>query len=280
MRTSRLAVTAATLAGLVFALAMPAGAQTPPPAGNRDFFVPPQGQPRPAAPPQAAPRPAQPQATRPPQTAPMPPGQDDQQLVQIPMPPVPDLPPLPKGASPPAAVMGVIGVPDVMRASLAAQAVDRILGERREKLNDDAQKEQEAWRAMQQALANERAKLSPEQIRAREKELNDRITNAQRQFRDRNRIVQEQTQYALNAIQSSLIAVIRQVAEARGMNIVLHRAQVALNVNEFDITDQVAEQLNKILPMVIVPPDGVSPVAQATAPAAPAQPAAAPGPRR
>jgi hypothetical protein len=63
---------------------------------------------------------------------------------------------------------------------------------------------------------------------------------------------------------------------------------VALNVSEFDITDQVTQQLNKILPAVTIPPDGVSPVAQApipppivpaaaTAPtptAAPAQPAA------
>jgi hypothetical protein len=37
---------------------------------------------------------------------------------------------------------------------------------------------------------------------------------------------------------------------------------VALNVNQFDITDQVTEQLNKILPSVLIPPDGVSPVAQ------------------
>ncbi len=43
------------------------------------------------------------------------------------------------------------------------------------------------------------------------------------------------------------------------MNLVLHRQQVALNVNEFDITEQVAEQMNKILPTVIIPPDGVEP---------------------
>ncbi len=77
-----------------------------------------------------------------------------------------------------------------------------------------------------------------------------------------------------------LVAVIRQVAESRGMNLVLHRAQVALNVNEFDITDQVAEQLNKLLPSVDVPPDGVSPsaAAAAAAKAGGATPAAASAP--
>jgi Skp family chaperone for outer membrane proteins len=42
------------------------------------------------------------------------------------------------------------------------------------------------------------------------------------------------------------------------MNLVLHRAQVALNVNEFDITQQVTEQLNKILPSVTIPPEGAA----------------------
>ena len=67
---------------------------------------------------------------------------------------------------------------------------------------------------------------------------------------------------------------IRQVAESHGINLVLHRAQVALNVNEFDITDQVTEQLNRLLPAVTIPPEGVSPNTTASAPVA--TPAAAP----
>ncbi len=178
---------------------------------------------------------------------------------QVQLPPVPDLPPLPRGASPPAAVIGVLAVPDVMRASVAAQAVQKVVGERRQKLNDDAQKEQALWRDMNQTLTAERGKLSAEQVRTKERELQDRITNAQRSFRERNQIVQDAAQFAFAQIERSLIAVIRQVAEAHGMNLVLHRAQVALNVNEFDITDQVAAQLNAILPAVAIPPDGQSP---------------------
>jgi Skp family chaperone for outer membrane proteins len=193
------------------------------------------------------------------------------------MPPVPELPPLPRAAAPPSVVVGIIGVPEVMRASAAAQQIDRVIGERREKLNEEAQKEQQSWRDLQQALAGQRASLSPEQIRNKEKELQDRITNAQRSFQARNRIIQEAAQYGLNQIQASLIGVIRQVAESHGMNLVLHRAQVALNVNEFDITDQVGEQLNRLLPSVTIPPEGVSPNAQAGAAGAPAAtPAAAP----
>jgi Skp family chaperone for outer membrane proteins len=272
-------------------------ALTPARAQGQDFFVPGQGRPaQPAQPSRPTTRPAPSrQVQQPPQVTPQPPpplpspggmqGADADQQISPPvqLPPVPDLPPLPKGTPPPAPVIGVMGVPEVMRASSAAQQVEKIIGERREKLNQDAQREQGVWREMQQALANDRGKLSPEQIRTRERELQDRITNAQKQFRDRNRIIQEAAQYALGQIERTLIAVIRQVAESRGMNLVLHRAQVALNINEFDITDQVGEQLNKLLPSVEIPPDGVSPAAAPAAgkPAAPAAaPAAATPPKR
>jgi Skp family chaperone for outer membrane proteins len=207
---------------------------------------------------------------------------DQDSVPQVQLPPVPELPPLPRTASPPTAVIGVMGVPEVMRASTAAQLVDRVIGERREKLNQDAQTEQAAWRDLQQQLSAQRSTMSPEQIRTKERELQERITNAQKQFRERNRIIQEAAQYGVGQIERMLVAVIRQVAESRGMNLVLHRAQVALNVNEFDITDQVAQQLNKIMPTVTIPPDGVSPstLPVKPAPTTPAAPAPAAGPRR
>jgi len=266
-------------AGLLIPLA-PAAAQQ-----NPGFFVPPSaappaGAPRPAAP-RPAPRPAAPNVQTlapPPSQGPIVggPPQDDAPPLQVQLPPVPDLPPMPRGTAPPAAVIGVLGIPDIMRASSAAQQVEKIIGERREKLNTDAQKEQAAWRDLQQALANQRAGLSADQIRTKERELQERITNAQRVFRDRNRIIQEAGQVGLAQIERMLIAVIRQVAESRGMNLVLHRAQVALNINEFDVTEQVVEQMNKVLASVTLPPEGVS-AAVAAAPPPGTPPPPAPG---
>ncbi len=244
-------------------------------AQAQDYFVP---NSRPAAPahpaPAPGPRPAQrpapaTQAPAPSETG-MPSVVENEPPVTVQLPPVPELPPLPRGAAPPTAVIGVLGVPEVMRASTAAQAVDKVIGDRREKLNQDAQKEQATWRDLQQQLANQGSTMSPEQRRTKERELQDRITAAQKQFRDRNRIIQEAAQYSVGQIERTLVAVIRQVADSRGMNLVLHRAQVALNVNEFDITEQVAAQLNKILPSVIIPPDGVEPAAMAATAASPA----------
>ena len=208
------------------------------------------------------------------------PGEDLQDLPPVPLPAPPEIAALPKGPAAPVASIGVLGVPEIMRASSAAQLVEHAVEDRRRKVAEDAQKEQAALRELEAALGNERAKLSPEQQRNRERELRERIINAQRVFRDRSTNIQQAAQYGIAQIEQTLVSVIRQVAESRGMNLVLHRSQVALNINEFDITDLVVEQLNKVLPSVLIPPDGanVADFAKKNAPATPAAAPAAPAP--
>jgi Skp family chaperone for outer membrane proteins len=166
---------------------------------------------------------------------------------------------LPGGMAPPAPLVGVLGVPDVMRASSAAQAVDKVIGARKERLQAEVQQAQARWQAMKQQLETDAPHLTRDVGVARERQLYDRVKTEQNQLREKNRIIQEAAQVALGQIERTLIGIIRQVAEARGMNLVLHRSQVALNVQEYDITEAVTEQLNRALPTVQIPPDNVDP---------------------
>ena len=185
--------------------------------------------------------------------------------VQLHLPPAPALPEVPRGSMPPAAVIGVLSVPDVLRQSTAYEAADKILAERRQKLNQDAQKEQLALRALGEQLAVDRAKLTPEQLRSREKALQDRIAASRRKFTERNQIIQEQGQFALAQIQRTLQGVVQRVAVSRGMNLVLQSAQVALNTPQFDLTPEVVALLNKALPSVEVPAEGAAPPTERSA---------------
>ena len=175
------------------------------------------------------------------------PGAEGQQQVQVQLPPPPEVPPLPKGPTPPAAIVGVLSVPDVMRASTAFQQADKEFLARRQKLNEDAQKEQVTLRDLGQQLANERGKLSPDQIRTREKDLQDRITESRRTFGERNRIIQEASQYVMAQIDRAVEMVTQQVAISRGINIVLNRAQILGTTSDFDLTPAVVDDLNKVL---------------------------------
>jgi Skp family chaperone for outer membrane proteins len=169
--------------------------------------------------------------------------------------PIPKLPDLMKESPPPAPVIGVIGVPDVLQASIAAQGVQKEIEQRRAELTDEVKKEQDLWRRVQAALASPNAHLSQDELRRRELALQQRIATSQLAFRNHEARIQAAAQVSLGQIERTLIAVIRQVANSRGMNLVLHRAQVALNQNGFDITDEVTKQLNQVMPSVQVPPD-------------------------
>ncbi len=234
---------------------------------NGGWFVPKSSQPAEASAP--ARRRAAPQPRPIPEAVPAAvPGPEDQQDPQaqgpqvqpvLPLPPIPSLTDLPKGSSPPPAVFGIISVPEVMHASSAAQQVEKVLGARRDKLNSDAQKEQAGWRESQQQIQAAAKGLTQEQVQTRVRALQARVQAAQKDFRNRNRIVQEAAQVAIGQIERELVQVIKQVSASHGMNFVLHREQVALNMPEFDITPQVVNQLNSTLPSVFIPADGVDP---------------------
>ncbi|GEB38637.1 hypothetical protein GLI01_26720 [Gluconacetobacter liquefaciens] len=225
--------------------------------GNAGWFVPKTAQPGPAA---SAPR-------SPARTAPVPmpasPADGDEAQSQtppvLPLPPVPPSPDIPRGVAPPVPVIGVISVPDVMRLSSAAQQAERVLGGRRDELARDAQKEQAGWRDEQQKLQAQAKNMASDQIQQRERHLQERVISAQRDFRNRNRVVQEAAQVSLGQIERELVQIIRQVASSRGMNLILHREQVALSQDGLDITQQVADQLNKVLPTVFIPAANVDP---------------------
>jgi Skp family chaperone for outer membrane proteins len=129
-------------------------------------------------------------------------------------------------------------------------------------------------------LAVQRTQLTPDQIRSRERELQDRITDSQRIFRNRGQAIEQAAQQSLMQIEEALAGVVRQVAASRSVNIVVPRPLVIMNDPGFDLTEEVAQQFNRALRQVTIPPesDGANP------PAAPAQPtprpAAQPQPRR
>jgi Skp family chaperone for outer membrane proteins len=291
MRT-RLTTTAAFVACLSFTaqgLATRSAA-----AQGAGYFIPP------AAAPQHAP--AQPRTPRtarrlPVASAPLPPpidqaadqpqqdeqGGQQQPLPPLPHPPVPNLAALPKANPPPPVIVGILSVPDVMRGSNADQIIQRIVGARKEKLRADVDRAQASWRTAYQQLQAEAPHMTPEQGHAKERALRARIESERRGLQERYRVIAEAGQVALNQIESTLLAVVKQVAESRGMNVVMHRAQVALNMPEFDITDQVTAQLNKLQPTVQIPAENVDPASlpkdwanNAVPPSIPATPAATP----
>lgn len=172
---------------------------------------------------------------------------------------LPNLPTLPAEPPPPTAVIGVLSVPDVLQNSTAAQGVQDVIQQRQAALGKDAQAARDKIQAEQQSIMAERGKLSDAALEKKEQGLQNEIAATQTKFQERNEAIQASGQAALQKIETMLAAIVRQEAEAHGMNLILHREQVVLNVAAFDITSETTKELNKLLPHVTVPPSVVTP---------------------
>lgn len=225
---------------LTFGVVSAAHAQSA--SGSAGYFIPPSGQQQaPSAPrPQSAPAKAA--------------AQQQQADVQL-----PNLPALPPESPPPTAVIGVLSVPDVLQNSTAAQGVQAVIQQRQAALGKDAQIARDKIQSEQQAIMAERGKLSDAALEKKEQDLQNEIAATQTKFQERNEAIQVSGQEALRKIEAMLAAIVRQEAEAHGMNLVLHREQVVLNVAAFDITGETTKELNKLLPHVDVPPSVITP---------------------
>lgn len=229
-------------AGLLAALALPGplAAQQ-----NQEWFVPNQGQ---------RAQPAQPQQR--------PPAQQQQ-----------------RPAAAPAPVIGIVDIPEIQRQAAAFNQVREEIGKRQQKLNEDLQREQTGWRDAQQELANQRASLPPDQLRQKERDLQERITDSQRIFRERARAIDQAAQQALVEIERAVAQVIQQVSQSKNVNLVLRRELIIFNHPAFDLTDEVVAQVNRTLRNVTIPPESAVAPAAASSTTPPPPPPVAPPPQ-
>ncbi len=174
-------------------------------------------------------------------------------------PEIPKLPALPQVAPPPAAVIGVLSVPDVLQNSTAAQGVQAEIQKREAALTQQAQAARAKIDQEQQQIAAQRSVLTEAEFDSKVQAWQNEVTKTKNEFKLKNQAIQNSGQQAISKVEAELIGIIRQEAAAHGMNLVLHRQQVALNVSGFDITADCTAQLNKLLPSVTVPPSVVTP---------------------
>ncbi|WP_246386881.1 OmpH family outer membrane protein [Gluconacetobacter sacchari] len=167
----------------------------------------------------------------------------------LPAPPVPDFAALPPGAKPPAPVVGVFDTDAIMRQSVAIQEVEKEMGTRRDALIRDVRAEETQIQALRQQMMN----AARPEAEARQRSLQQRVAADQRTFGNRNRILEEDIQIALNQVQREIGQIVTSVAKARGLTLVVQSGLTVLHGPQVDISDQVASRLNTILPHVYLP---------------------------
>ncbi|MHA1151651.1 MAG: OmpH family outer membrane protein [Alphaproteobacteria bacterium] len=147
-------------------------------------------------------------------------------------------------------VLAVIDVQKVRRDSTAVKALSKRIAEQKAQYQDQLREQERTLREADQELARQRSILSPEAYANKRGELEQRVGSMQREARNRKRGLDNVFAQGMARVQAELAAVAKEIAEERGLDLILSKAIVVLVKPKFELTQEAVRRLNARLPVL------------------------------
>ena len=160
---------------------------------------------------------------------------------------------VPKTGPLPPAVAVVVDYQRLLQEAKAAQSVRDQVDARRRRYQEQIGREEQRLHEADKDLAEQRAVLSPEAFDERRAAFEADVARVQRLVQERRHQLDEVSAVALTQVRDAIVAVVDDLADERGFNLVLPSSGVFLFSPSIDLTDTVLEGLNARLPDVRVP---------------------------
>jgi len=152
--------------------------------------------------------------------------------------------------SAPTPKIAIVDVQKIMREAKSAQAA-------REQMSAIAHKEQASFadeekslRAKDKELQQQRSLLTAEVYAQRQRALQAEVGRLQRKSRDLRLALDQGYKRTMDQIQLVLFDEVRKLTEEYDLNLVIPRSQIVIAVDDYDITKEALERLDKRLPTV------------------------------
>ncbi len=172
--------------------------------------------------------------------------------VLIPLPPAQAQTPPAAGAASDDLPIAVVDVQGIMRAAKAAKAIHEQIETRRSAYQEEVAAEEKRLRLAEQDLAQQRAVLAPDAYQQKVREFQSQVAEVQRQVQMRKRELDETFAKAMNEVRKSLVSVVAEIAEERGIKLVLFKSQIVIAEKSLDVSEETLKRLNERLPAVNV----------------------------
>ena len=192
-----------------------------------------------------------------------------------PAPPAPAPPaPAPSAAPMPLTVL-VVDVQALLQNSKAAKMVRGQIEQKRNEYTKEISHQEETLRAERDSLQRQQASMSADALNQKGREFQQKVNDLERNVQGKRQALEKSNGEALSKIQEQMLKIIADIAKDRKSNLVFQRADLVLFDQSFDVTDEVLQKLDELMPTLTV--DFVVPTPPAAAPgpaATAAQPAA------
>ena len=149
-------------------------------------------------------------------------------------------------------IIAVLDVQQIMRDSKAAVGIQAELQRQRAAYQAELAQQENALLAADQDLAAQRATLSQEQYKQKREALDQQAMQLRRNVQGRKDELEELFNNSINQVRQALAQVVAEIAQEKGITLVLSKSQVVLSANDFDITADALTKLDARLPSVAV----------------------------
>ena len=151
----------------------------------------------------------------------------------------------PRAQEPTSPVFAIIDIQKVLRESTAVKALSKRIEEQKVGYQAELLSEEQTLRE-----ADQRSILSAEAYAKKRDELEQKVATLQREARKRKRGLDREFANGMSKVQHELAKVAKEIAETRGLDLILSKATVVIVKPKFELTEEAVQRLNARLPDV------------------------------
>ena len=150
--------------------------------------------------------------------------------------------------------VAVMDVQYILSNAKASKSVHAAVEKQAAAYQAELAQQENAIRAADQQLQQQRAALSPKDYDAKRADLGQKVEALRQKAASRNKQLQQMDAGAMTQVEQVLLQVTADIAKARGLTMVLNKAMVVLNAQNYDITKEALQMLDTRLTTVKLPP--------------------------
>ena len=144
--------------------------------------------------------------------------------------------------------VAVVDVQRMLLESLAGQAIESQMQQFRLSFGEQIAQKEAELREKERLLAEQAAVVSPEVLAESRRQFEEEVVALQREVREQQLGVEQSYAEAIDTIRQTVIAILQDIVEQRGIDVVLPRSGYLVASRELDLTDDVLAELNSALP--------------------------------
>jgi outer membrane protein len=149
-------------------------------------------------------------------------------------------------------VVGTLDLQTILKRSKAGQSLEQALLAKSRAINAEIGKTEQGLRAKRQQLEQQRSSLPPAEFQAQLGVLEKEFDALRKSASVKRKELEAARRKGLEQISNTLDVVIRDIAEKRGLTLVINKSLVVMAAENWDITTEVQKGLDAKLPKVSI----------------------------